>query len=452
MTNKPVISENSKSLSPASEKDGGVPARQLALAVIERVLKHKQTIDEAFIKFPPTEDMASRDRAFARILVITVLQRLGQLDLIIEPMLDRPIGRLRPTAILDVLRLGTAQLLFLETASHAAVNTSVLLAEAEGMARQKGLVNAVMRRIGREGIALLNKQDQTRINVPDWLWKSWVEDYGEEVAHQIAEANLSLPSLDVTVKLDPMVWAEKLNAKLLANGSLRLAEGGNVPELPGFDDGVWWVQNAVSSLPATLFGEIRGKEIVDMCAAPGGKTAQLASQGARVVALDRSAKRLVRLHENMERLNFSVDTHVVDGAAWSPKEGHLVDGILLDAPCSATGTIRHQPDVSHLKSPQDVTKLVAVQRRLLENASQYVKPGGYLIYCTCSLQKAEGEDQIDWFMDKFQGQFEQTVILPSEVGGWDMLLNEHGQVRALPFHLAAQGGFDGFFIARLIRI
>jgi len=215
--------------------------------------------------------------------------------------------------------------------------------------------------------------------------------------------------------------------------------------MDGFDDGAWWVQDAAAAIPAQLFGDVNGKTVVDMCAAPGGKTAQLAAQGANVIAIDRSSKRLERLKENMARLSLSdrAEVIVADAGAWSPKEKY--DYILLDAPCSATGTIRRHPDILHSKRERDIKQLAALQERLLDHAFSLLNSGGVLIYCTCSLQKAEGEDQISRFLAR-QNDAHKVAVQPDEVGGVTEILDAHGDVRILPFHRAASGGMDGFFI------
>jgi 16S rRNA (cytosine967-C5)-methyltransferase len=223
-----------------------------------------------------------------------------------------------------------------------------------------------------------------------------------------------------------------------------------VTELEGFDKGTWWVQDAASAMPATLFGDVRGKTVIDLCAAPGGKTAQLAAAGAHVIAVDRSAQRMTTLHKNIERLGLaaSVEPVVSDSTIWRPKEP--APFVLLDAPCSATGTIRRHPDILHFKDPSDLLRLVDVQARLLRNAAEIVAPGGVLMYCTCSLQKDEGERQVTSFLSD-RTDFSVLPINSGELGGSKDIIDDRGFARILPFHWAARGGIDGFFIARLVR-
>jgi 16S rRNA (cytosine967-C5)-methyltransferase len=352
-----------------------------------------------------------------------------------------------------VLRLGIAQIVFLQTPAHAAVSTAVDLAAAAGIEWQKSLVNAVMRRIAQDGIAPPDAREAGRMNTPEWLWQQWVNDYGVETALDIAAANLADAPVDFTVKENPELWAERLGAALLPSGSLRLPTAGFVPGLAGFDEGAWWVQNAAAALPVKFLaahfgGDLRGKKIVDLCAAPGGKTAQLAALGADVVALDRSAPRLVRLRENMTRLGLDVQTVAADGAVWQPPE--KVDAVLLDAPCSATGTIRHQPDVLRLKDMRDQDKLAGLQRRLMVNALDMLKPGGVMVYCTCSIQRAEGEAQTDWLLAQNTGAA-LSPIHTGEVAGIGVMLTTRGELRALPQHWSEHGGIDGFYAARFVK-
>ena len=282
--------------------------------------------------------------------------------------------------------------------------------------------------------------------MPDWLWQEWMRDYGVETALGIAGSVLSEAPVDFTVRDDAQGWAEKLEAQILPNGSLRKAMAGFIPALPGYDDGAWWVQNAAASIPVHVMGDMRGKTVVDLCAAPGGKTAQLAVAGAEVIAVDRSAQRMKRLQENMQRLKCVVTTVVADGAVWQPPAP--VDAVLLDAPCTATGTLRHQPDALHLKAFADQEKLVALQKKLLLNAAAMLKPGGMLLYCTCSLQKAEGENQTDWFLS--QGLNVQLNPIKSEQ--IPEMQTPRGELRILPTHWADFNGIDGFYVARFARI
>lgn len=424
----------------------GLAARRAALDLIRAVLGQHRPLDDA-LEAPALAALEPRDRAFARLLAATVLRRLGQIDLLIAEAVQRPLPR-NAVAVRDVLRLGLVQLLFLGTPAHAAVATSVELVDDAGLDRFKGLVNAVLRRFGREGEAVLARQDAARLNTPDWLWTAWQAAYGEETARAIAQAHLTEAPLDITVKADPEHWSEALEAQILPTGSLRRPAGGLVADLPGFADGSWWVQDAGAALPARLFGDIAGLRIADLCAAPGGKTAQLAAAGARVTAIDRSERRLGTLRRNLTRLGLEAEIVVADAAAWQPAEP--LDAVLLDAPCSATGTIRRHPDIQRLKGPEDVTKLADLQARLLAHAVTLVRPGGQIVWCTCSLQPEEGERQIAGLLAS-DAPVHRMPIAVEEVGGLSEIVTADGDLRTLPCHGQEWGGLDGFHIARLCR-
>jgi len=429
-----------------SDSDG-IGARQVAFGLLNDIFFKRRSFDEAMAGASRFEELSSRDRAFVRLLVATVLKRARQMDAVLQHFLHEPSSALKPANLINIFRLGIAQLVFLKTPEHAAVNTTVELAEAEGMGYQKPLVNAIMRRLTREGFPEMTDRDAGKFNTPEWLWTQWMTDYGVETALDIAAANLGEASLDISVKSDPALWAEKLEATLLPTGSLRKMTGGFIPDMPGFAEGEWWIQNAAAALPAKLFGDLAGKTVVDLCAAPGGKTAQLCAAGAKVIALDRSAQRVVRLKENMERLKCDVETVIADGAQWKPAA--LVDAVLLDAPCSATGTIRHQPDILHLKEMKDQEKLTALQRRLIANAANMLKPGGILIYCTCSLQTAESEAQLDWALSQ-NLPLKLSPITADEVPA--EFITDRGEIRCLPQHWQDIGGIDGFYVVRFVKV
>jgi 16S rRNA (cytosine967-C5)-methyltransferase len=432
-------------------------SRSTALEILQAVLRRNGTLDEAASGHLGFAKLEPRDRAFVRLLVATSLRRLGQIDALIAVCLERPVEMKMP-AVHDILRLGIAQLLFLKTPPHAAVDTSVALAEEVGHGALKGLVNAVLRRLSREGATIVDAQDAAKLNTPGWLWESWIAAYGEGTARKIAEAHMAEPPLDITVKSHAEShresWASRLSAAILPTGSLRrpIAQeggGGAIPELPGFAEGEWWVQDAAAAIPASLFGNITGRSAIDLCAAPGGKTAQLAAAGAKVTAVDVSATRIKLLRENMNRLHLPADFICADASVWHPRE--KADCVLLDAPCTATGTLRRHPDIARLKSPKDVTRLMAVQDRLLDAATAMLATGGTLVYCTCSLQPEEGEQRIAALLDRKSGLV-RVPIAPPDVGGLAELLTAEGALRTLPCHLSAQGGMDGFYAARLRRV
>ncbi|MFN3077881.1 MAG: RsmB/NOP family class I SAM-dependent RNA methyltransferase, partial [Alphaproteobacteria bacterium] len=362
-------------------------SRGAALELLQAVLRHRRPLDEAMDDLPALAALSGRDRAFVRCLVATTLRHLGVIDALVDRCLEHPLPSKR-SEILGILRLGTAQSLFLDIPAHAAVDTMVNLAARTEGGAYKGLVNAVLRRLAREGREIMADLDAAWSNTPPWLWQSWSSVWGETVCRRIAEANQKEAPLDLTVRGEADGWAERLKAQVLPTGSLRLPSGGApVSELPGYDEGGWWVQDAAASLPVHLFGELRGRNVIDLCAAPGGKTAQMAAAGANVTAVDRSPRRLKRLSDNLARLGLSATTVVADATSWRPAV--LADAVLLDAPCSATGTIRRHPDVPHLKTSDDVNRMRQLQAALLAQAATMVRSGGMLIYCVCSLQPEE---------------------------------------------------------------
>jgi 16S rRNA (cytosine967-C5)-methyltransferase len=411
-------------------------------------LERRQPLDEVLDGAQDVRRLSDRDRAFLRLLAATTLRQLGRIDRIIDICLERPLPR-RAQAVRMLLRMGICQLLFLETPPHAAVDATVaLLAARGGEAGYKGLVNAVLRRVDRERVQMLARTAEPSLTAPCWLWDSWTAAYGADVTAAIAAAHLREPPLDLTVKGDTAAWCERLDATLLPTGSLRLQAVGRVESVPGFAEGAWWVQDAAAAMPARLLGDVRGQRVIDLCAAPGGKTAQLAAAGAEVIAVDRSEPRLARLRSNLARLSLQAEVIAADAAQWRP-EG-LADAVLLDAPCSATGTIRRHPDVPWLKQPGDIEKLTALQDRLLRAAAAMIKPRGLLVYCTCSLQPEEGPDRIAAFLDG-NADFERVSVMAAEVGGRDEFVTRTGDLRTLPYHLGELGGVDGFFAARLRR-
>jgi 16S rRNA (cytosine967-C5)-methyltransferase len=417
-------------------------SRAVALDLLQEVLVRQRSLDEAMERNIHWPELEPRDRAFARLLTSTTLRRLGEINQALDLFVTE---RLPPKAraVSDALRLGACQLLFLGTPAHAAVGETVELVGGLGaLAGYKGLVNAVLRRLGRERPVT----DPWR-NLPAWLAGSWVDAYGEPKARAIAASHLNEAPLDLSVKSDPESWAQRLGGEILPTGSLRLPRGaGPVESLPGYEEGAWWVQDAAASLPARLLG--RPRHAIDLCAAPGGKTAELLARGSRVTAVDRSAPRLTRLGDNLRRLGFEATVVTADAATWRPEEP--AEAVLLDAPCSATGTIRRHPDLPWLKRPADIPKLTALQDRLLANAIAMTRPGGLIVYATCSLQPEEGIERIESLLAA-GAPVERLPIAVEEVGGLADILNPEGDLRSLPFHLGEKGGMDGFYAARLKR-
>lgn len=428
----------------------GMASRQVCAGALADVLLRRRPLDNVLDQSKSFNTLSTRDRAFARMLIATVLRRKGQMDDLIRRAMDK--GEPNPDMLRIVLYVGIAQILFMDVPDHAAVDISVRLAEAEGLGRQKGFVNAVLRRMTGEGREWVKKQDPVQMNTPPWMLQEWISDYGLLDAADIAQASMTEAPLDITLKNpnENALWLGALDATALPMGSLRRQSGGSVIDLPGFREGAWWVQDASSSLPVRLLGDIRDKHVIDLCAAPGGKTMQLAAGGAKVIAVDQSSARMKKLTANLERTKLLglVETEIADAMEWQPK--HMADIVVVDAPCSATGTMRRHPDLPHLKTAQDVEQLSVLQSRLLDNAARMVAPGGTLIYCTCSLQGREGEARADDFLGR-HSEFSRQKINVQDAGLLPSALNASGDVRILPFHMALLGGMDGFFISLMTR-
>ena len=422
-------------------------ARQVAFAAIAAALDRRQSLDDRLDGDKDFAALEPRDRALARAIAAETLRHLGQIDDLIRRCLERRLPK-KAFPARQILRMGVAQLLFLGLAPHAAIATSVDLAKREIQPFAK-LVNAVLRRLQREGAAMMAEQDAARLNTPDWLWESWSAAHGEARARAIAEAHMRRAPLDLTVKSDAPAWAERLGAELLATGSLRLKPEGDVMQLAGFAEGAWWVQDAAAALPARLLGDVAGKTVVDLCAAPGGKTAQLAQAGAHVTAVDLSDRRLARVEQNLARLGLHAELVSADAATWRP--GEPVDAVLLDAPCSGTGTIRRHPDIAWIKRPEDVTRLAGLQARLLDNALAMVKPGGLVVYAVCSLQREEGAGRTEALLAR-RRDIRIVPVEMGELGGERDFIDGTGALATLPCQWPERGGVDGFYAVRLRAI
>jgi len=436
----------------------GLAARRIAADILDGVLHKRRTLDEQLdgaAAHPGLKTLSDRDRALMRRLVATILRRLGTLGHVLSRLLDRGIPTDAPRAQ-SALLIGAAQILWMDVPDHAAVDLSVRLVQSDRRAaKYAGLINAVLRRCAREGQPLIDEVKSQTLDVPPWLLARWIAHYGETTAREIAAAIGHDPSLDITVKSDASQWATRLHGETLPTGTVRTLLQGSVTMLPGFSEGHWWVQDAAAALPARLFGDIAGKTVADLCAAPGGKTAQLALAGAQVTAVDRSPGRMARLRDNLTRLTLQADAVVADAADWPGGErGGGFDGILVDAPCASTGTIRRHPDVAWLRQEADIGALVALQKRLLQRAVALLRPGGTLVYCTCSLEPEEGEQAISTLLAN-ESAVRRVPIEPSEVAGLAEIVTKEGDLRTLPCHLPHTdprlGGLDGFYAARLIK-
>jgi 16S rRNA (cytosine967-C5)-methyltransferase len=435
------------------ERDAdGLAARRAALDLLDGVLREGRPLDDLLDDSKQRfAKLDGRDRSFAHALTAATLRRKGEIDLILATYLQKPLPKSSGPARL-ILAATVSQLLYLDTPAHAAIHQAVTLAQEDKMARHfASLVNAVLRRVAADSPPALDAGEAARANTPSWLFKRWERNYSLDGALRIARAHAQEAPVDITVKNDPAIWAERLNGTLLPTGTIRLAKDAEpVSGLPGYDEGAWWVQDAAAALPARLLGNVAGRRIADLCAAPGGKAAQLAAAGAEVVAIDNSAARLKRMADNMRRLSLRMDLVEADILAWKPEE--QFDAVLLDAPCTATGTIRRHPDLPYVKSEDQIARLAVLQKKMLARAARWLKPGGTLVYSTCSLEPEEGEAQIDVFLSG-SPQFRRLDVSQEMVAGQDSFINKNNDLRIHPgMRIGPETGLDGFFASRLQRI
>ncbi|MGE5566789.1 MAG: RsmB/NOP family class I SAM-dependent RNA methyltransferase [Parcubacteria group bacterium] len=418
----------------------GLASREAALHLLDATLARRGGLEEA-LSSGALSRLEPRDRAFARALAMAALRHLGPID----RALDARLQKEPPARVRHILRLGAAQAFWLDVPDFAAVSTSVELAQADKGSRPfKGLVNAVLRRLIAEGPPPADPEALA----PAWLYARWRAAYGDDAA-AIAAKIAEEPATDLTPR-DPgeaEELATALDAEVLPGGSLRTRRRGDLTGWPGYPQGSWWVQDAAAAVPARLLNVQPGETALDLCAAPGGKTLQLAAAGASVTAVDRSAARLRRVKENLDRTTLTAEVIAADAETWD--DDRTFDAVLLDAPCTSTGTFRRNPDVLWAIRPPDIAKLAQVQASLLDSAAKRVKPGGRLVYCVCSLEPEEGEAQVPAFL-KRHPDFRLEPVQPGEGGAPVASVTPDGLLRILPHHLP--GGLDGFFAARFVRL
>jgi 16S rRNA (cytosine967-C5)-methyltransferase len=433
----------------ASPPAAGLASRQAAVAILSQVLRRKRPLDQAAAEILAGSSLAPRDWGFARAIAAASLRRFGQLEALIRAFVPKtpPPHKAGPT--LEILIAGAAELLFLNVPAHAAVDAANRLAQSDLKAVHfKALINAVLRRVAAEGPSLLAQQDAAALNAPDWLFERWIANYGEAQARLVAEAHLAIPPLDLTLQALDAPYTDFNAALRLVPGRVRLKDAGKIENLPGFQDGRWWVQDFAASLPAMLFGDVAGRTVIDLCAAPGGKTLQLASVGARVTAVDAVSERLALIADNLARTKLSADLIAADARDWRPEAASPF--VLLDAPCTATGTIRRHPDLPWLKTAADLVSAESLQSELLDAAGDMTAAGGILVYAVCSLEPEEGVEQIDSFLRR-RSDFARSELSPSEA--FDRtFITPKGDLATLPFYWAEKGGMDGFYAARLKRL
>jgi 16S rRNA (cytosine967-C5)-methyltransferase len=405
----------------------GVAARAAAVAILDAVLGEGQMLSDV-----AEATLAPGDRARAQRLAETVLRQLEPAD----KLLDRHLRKAPPLHVMNVLRLAVVERA-MGAPAHGVVNAAVdIVRRSKRTTHMAGLVNAVLRALPETGVL----EGAAPQKLPRWLRQPLVHTYGREVVTAIEAVQAQEPPLDLTLR--PAFPAPE--GELMPTGSLRLRDGGQVSAMPGFAEGGWWVQDAAAALPARLLDAQPGETVLDLCAAPGGKTLQLAAAGALVTALDISGPRMARLAENLARTKLSATLVVADALNWEP-EGRF-DAILLDAPCSATGTIRRHPDLPFIKDGSEIAELVALQAALLDRALGWLKPGGRLVFATCSLLPEEGEGQLAAALARHPGLKADRMDLPGVDPGW---WTEGGGLRLRPDLWLDKGGMDGFFMARL---
>ena len=431
----------------------GLAARVAAARAVAEALTLSRPLEERLAADLTQQrgGLDPRDRALARSIATVALRRLGTIRKALAQRLEKGMPR-RGGALEWTLIVAAAQILFLDTPDHAAVDLAVKATRADpGSAPFAALANAVLRAIARDRDAILMSSDPLDDDTPAWLAQRWRSTYGETVARAIAAAHRSEPTLDLSVKSDASGWAERLGGVVLPTGSVRLDTHAPVAGLEGYADGEWWVQDAAAALPARLIRPDPGMRAVDLCAAPGGKAAELAAAGADLTTVDRSAERLKLLAANFERLRLHSEIVVADALAFDMAP---FDAVLLDAPCSATGTIRRHPDVAWIKRLGDLAPLVKLQAELLDKAIALTRPGGAIVYCVCSLEPEEGEAQIAAARRR-NPDVRRWAVVPEEIGGLAECVTPSGDLRTLPCHLWGENprrsGLDGFFAARLVK-
>jgi len=437
------------------KKDAASPARAFAADMIRVILKEHCSVHD-ILESPLAAGyhLSASEHQQALAIVSATFRRMNSLKVTLQSFMDK--GLPKDGYIQSLLLSAAAQILLLDYPAHAVVNDSVILAKKHPKtAFAAGMINAVLRKIAN--ISDFKERTSHISDLPPWLQERWINQYGKDITEKIS-AILRIPApLDLSFKTvshqELEAWAEKLEGFILPTNSIRLLHRRPVPTLPGFEQGAWWVQNCAASLPVYMLKPEAGEHILDLCAAPGGKTAQIAASGAKVTAVDSSAKRLRRLEDNMKRLQLQADILCHDVLDLPHK---LYDGVLLDAPCSATGTLRRHPEAGWIKDHETIISLADIQKSLLDKAASLVRPGGRLVYATCSLEQEEGENQIHDFLQRhpnFKRKVQTAQSLP--VNG---IITPEGDMRSLPFYLTAPTGYDetfsgmdGFFASCLIK-
>ena len=425
--------------------NASLTSRRLAAFAVKEVVENRVALEQVLAGQPDYRALESRDRAFIRLIAATTFRRMGQIEASLKPFVKKK----PPKLVYAALQTAAAQILYLGTPPHAAVGETVAMLKSRGSSKGfANMANAVLRRVAEQGPAL-SAALPPKANIPGWIRGGWEREFGRHAGRKLAAQLMRDPILDLTVKSDVEGWAKKLDGEAIGASTVRLDKIGDVTALEGFEDGQWWAQDIAASLSVQLLGDVKGKRVLDLCAAPGGKAMQLAARGAIVTLVDRSEQRLVRVSENFKRTKLSADIHCIDALEYTPEEGEF-DIVLLDAPCSATGTFRRHPDVLYNRNPKDVANLVRLQDKLLAKAAGLVRPGGQMVFCTCSLQTDEGRPRIEKFLQSMP-DFRLIPILSVPSLDLPEIAFSGGYLRTIPYFLDEKGGVDGFFIALLQR-
>ncbi|HCQ57900.1 MAG TPA: 16S rRNA methyltransferase [Sulfitobacter sp.] len=418
--------------------DTGVQARRSAVYLLDQVLGDEPRLMSELLASGALDKLPPDDRARAQRLAQDTLRGLERAD----RLLQKHLQKAPPLTVRNVLRVGTVELCQ-GGAAHGVVNTMVnLVSQHRTLSHLKGLTNAVLRKIAAQGPEAWDALRAPRL--PKWLRGPLAEAWGTDAIAKMEEAHFAGASLDLTAKGDTAALAEAVGGTLLPTGSVRVTGAGQVSTMPGFAEGDWWVQDAAAAIPVRVLAPTEGEMVLDLCAAPGGKTMQLAAAGAVVTAVDQSHPRMQRVKENLARVGLKAKTLTKDARA---VEGAF-DAILLDAPCSATGTIRRHPDLPHAKDGSEFGDLIELQSELIDHAWSLLKPGGRLVFCTCSLLPDEGEVQVDEALERHGDMTvdRAALDLPGVAAEW---VTEEGGLRLRPDFWADKGGMDGFYIACL---
>jgi 16S rRNA (cytosine967-C5)-methyltransferase len=441
----------------SGETVAGLAARKAAARLLAAVIDARTPLDgltDHESGHPQYKALDLRDRGLVRAILVTALRYRMTISGLLARRLEKPLPP-NATALSHILHAAAAQILFLDIPDSAAVDLAVTHAKSDPRTQRfSGLVNGVLRTLARAKESELPAALAATNEAPKWVSDRLISAYGADKTRQILAAHRVEAPVDFTIKADPEHWAEKLGGIVLPTGTIRVEKlSASVTELPGFEDGAWWVQDAAASFPARLFGDVKGLRVADLCAAPGGKTAQLILAGAKVTAVDTSKNRLARLTQNLERLGLAAEIVQADLLKYQPAQ--LFDAVLLDAPCSSTGTVRRHPDVPWTKTMADVEKLADLQARLLARAVTLVKPGGRVVFSNCSLDPLEGEDLYRAFLAGNKTVADDP-LRPGEIAGIDAFLTSQGTLRTTPadLDLGSPGisGLDGFFAARMRRV